>query len=83
MAESKTPREIDLAEKVTVQFRFSKASLQKLDDLVTYRNAKTRAQIIREAVAVYAKVLEENQQGRTLGFKSDDGTFAPLWMILS
>lgn len=64
--------------KTRIQFDFSNESLQRLDKLVTETGATTRAELIRNALSLYAEVVEAQDRGAKLMLKEKDGTVVQL-----
>jgi hypothetical protein len=61
-----------------VQFDFSRASLAKLDEIVSLVNATTRAEVIRRALTLYTEVLEAEKRGTKILFREADGTLIQI-----
>lgn len=67
-------------EKVRVQFDFTQDSLDKLDHIKDVTNESTRAAVIRQALKLYAKVLDAQQRGARVIFEEKDGRQLE-WML--
>lgn len=52
--------------KVRLNFDFSEESLNKLDEIANTIGAPTRAEVIRRALKLFAKVIEFEKNGATL-----------------
>ncbi|MET0754374.1 MAG: ribbon-helix-helix protein, CopG family [Pyrinomonadaceae bacterium] len=68
-------------EKARVQFDFTLDALDKLDHIKDATNASTRAEVIRQALKLYIKVLEADQRGARVMFEEKDGRQAELMLL--
>jgi len=69
------------AKKVRVQFDFSEKSLDKLDELADAVNASTRAEIIRQALALYTRCFEAEKSGSRLCLRDKQGNIKEIWLL--
>jgi hypothetical protein len=70
-----------ISDKARVQFDFSKESLEKLDEIKGAINASTRAEVIRQALTLYTKILEADRRGAKVLFEEKDGKQAELMIL--
>lgn len=79
--ENRSAKEIK-AEKVRVQFDFSRLALEKLDELVAGSSAHTRAEIIRRALQLFSEYDLARRRGAEIILREPNNQevrLLPLW----
>lgn len=54
-----------------LQFKFSAEAVEQLDELVELTEAATRAEVVRNALRLYAYTVKKLKSGYTFEFKKD------------
>jgi hypothetical protein len=80
----KNPRKSHAADaaRVRVQFDFSKASLERLDELQSRLQAHTRAEVLRHALQLFTECVEARGRGADVLIREPDGSLTKLVLLV-
>lgn len=64
-----------------IQFDFSPAAVDKLDEMVSVTGAASRAEVVRRALSLYENMLFRQEENTEVFLKKPDGTMVQIMVV--
>jgi|LakMenEpi03Aug12_release.lakeMendotaPanAssembly.Ray.scaffolds.fasta_scaffold953918_2 Arc/MetJ-type ribon-helix-helix transcriptional regulator len=64
-----------------IQFDFSPAAVDKLDEMVSATGAASRAEVVRRALSLYENMLFRQEENTEVFLKKPDGTMVQIMVV--
>jgi Arc/MetJ-type ribon-helix-helix transcriptional regulator len=64
-----------------IQFDFSPAAVDKLDEMVRVTGAASRAEVVRRALSLYENMLFRQEENTEVFLKKPDGTMVQIMVV--